>query len=326
MSEYPDRPSRIDSIYDAMVRRKIGEFLDPVNHGIEPILAVHSKKYIDYLENAYPEWIKRGGDENGVIPDTFGVNLDQITREICLKSDNIMSTMGLFSFDTAAVIAEKTYRAAYVAAQLALTAADHLIDDQRDCTYALCRPPGHHASSEQLAGFCFLNNVAIAAEHLIKHHNKRVAILDIDYHHGNGTQAIFYERENPLFISLHDSEDYPYYWGKVGEDGKGEGKGFNVNVPLPSGTGDKVYLDELERVIRDTIVPYNPDVLVVSLGVDTFELDPVGTFKLTSDCFTKIGALLKTVERPVLFVQEGGYDSKELGDNVCNVFEGFLTR
>jgi acetoin utilization deacetylase AcuC-like enzyme len=323
MSPYPEQPSRVETILAAIKHRNIGQLVEPADYGLDPILAVHSAKYVDYLQRAFVEWLKKGGDENGVIADTFAVHLRSVYRDISLKNDNILSLMGLFSFDAATVIGKETYEAAYEAAQVALTAADRLVIDQRESAYALCRPPGHHSSSELLGGFCFLNNAAIASQFLISKYNKRIAIIDIDYHHGNGTQETFYDKSNPLFVSLHDSEADPYYWGTAEETGEGEGKGFNVNIPLPSGTGNDAYLEALEKVLRDKIIPYYPDILVVSLGVDTFELDPVGTFKITTDCYTKIGALLAMVQKPTLFVQEGGYDSADLGNNVCNVLKGF---
>ena len=168
-----------------------------------------------------------------------------------------------------------------------------------------------------------MNNAAIATQYLIDTHNLKVCILDIDYHHGNGTQCIFYSKPNPKFISLHDSAADPFYWGSAEEKGEGPGLGFNVNIPLASGTGDGAYLAALEAAIQEHVLPYSPDVLVVSLGVDTFIDDPVGTFCITSDCFTSIGKVIGDAGLPTLFVQEGGYDSPELGINVCNVLQGF---
>ena len=168
-----------------------------------------------------------------------------------------------------------------------------------------------------------MNNAAIATQYLIDTHKLKVCILDIDYHHGNGTQCIFYSKQNPKFISLHDSEADPFYWGSDKATGKGDGLGFNVNIPLPSGTADAAYLAALEVAVRHHVLSFTPDVLVVSLGVDTFIDDPVGTFCITSDCFTSIGKVIGDAGLPTLFVQEGGYDSPELGINVCNVLQGF---
>lgn len=333
MNSYPEQPSRVESILRALkIRAKsckphslAHRTIPPSDYGLAPILAVHSQKYLNYVETAYDRWILKGGDVNGVIPDTYAVHLNSIYRDITLqtRSENVFAQMGLYTFDSATVIVKDTYIAAYEAAQCALTAADCLIKDGLESAYALCRPPGHHSSDELLGGFCFMNNAAIASQYLIDTYNLKVCILDIDYHHGNGTQCIFYGKSNPMFISLHDSEADPFYWGSANEKGAGEGQGYNINIPLPSGTGDAAYLVALEDAIKKHIIPYAPDVLVVSLGVDTFVDDPVGTFAITSDCFTKIGAVIRQAKVPTLFVQEGGYDSPELGVNVCNVLEGF---
>lgn len=165
----------------------------PEDHGIDPILSVHSADYVEYVKCAFEKWIRKGGDDNGVIPDTFAVHLQSVYRDISIKSENVLSKMGLYSFDTATVIAKDTFVAAYEATQVAVTAAERLMNDKLESTFALCRPPGHHSSEELLGGFCFFNNAAIATQHLIDRYNVKVAILDIDYHHGNGTQCVFYE-------------------------------------------------------------------------------------------------------------------------------------
>ncbi|KAJ3304028.1 hypothetical protein HDV03_003142 [Kappamyces sp. JEL0829] len=264
-----------------------------VDFGIDPIVAVHSREYIKYLETAYELWLSKGGHANGVMPDTFFVSRAQIFRDISLhEGASFFQKMGHYTFDTAAVIAKETYQ-------------------------------GHHSAEELAGGFCFINSAACAAQYLITAHSAKVAILDVDYHHGNGTQSIFYKSANPLFVSLHGKDDYPFFWGSEREQGEGDGEGFNVNVPLPVGTEDEQYLQALEATIKKHIVPYAPDYLVVSLGVDTFKGDPVGMFGLSMECFPKIGGLIKTIGVPTLFVFEGGYAVDELGDNVCNVLSGF---
>ena len=323
MSPYPDQPSRADSILQAINERRIGPVKRPENFGMEPIAQIHSDVYINYLKVAYEEWIMKGGDANGVIPDTFAVNVTKQSRENTLRGDNALAMMGLFTFDTATVIAQGTFEAAYEGVQVALTAAKSLVEENLDGVYALCRPPGHHASQELLGGFCFFNNAAIAAKYLITKYEKRVCVLDIDYHHGNGTQTIFYDQSNPLVISLHAMDSDPYFWGHAKEIGEGEGTGYNVNIVLPEGTNDEQYLSALQKVISKTILPYNPDVVVVSLGVDTFIDDPLGTFNVTASGFTKIGSLLRTMDIPCVFVQEGGYDSPDLGLIVTNVLNGY---
>ena len=323
MGNYPEQPSRIETILKAIRKRKVGELVEPTDFGLDPILKVHSKEYVKYLNCAFEEWIRVGGSKNGVIPDTFAVHIDNVYRDITINSGNILAQMGVFTFDAATVIAKDTYTAAYEAAQVAITAVDMLVSQKLSSAFALTRPPGHHSSEELLGGFCFFNNAAILTRHLIDKYDAKVAILDIDYHHGNGTQEIFYENSNPLFVSIHNEASDPYFWGSKEFTGKGEGEGFNHNIELPNYTGDAVYLQALEETIDAKIKPFKPDYFVVSLGVDTFVGDPVGTFTLTSECFTKIGQLLRTVDVPTVFVMEGGYDSPHLGTNVCNVLQGF---
>ncbi|KAJ3395716.1 hypothetical protein HDV05_003299, partial [Chytridiales sp. JEL 0842] len=213
---------------------------------------------------------------------------------------------------------------AYDAAQVALTAADLLTESNTQAVFALCRPPGHHAHRDLCGGYCFFNNAAVATKYLIDVLKVgKVAILDVDYHHGNGTQAIFYNSPNPLYISLHGHPDYPLYLGSPSETGSGPGTNYNINIPLPIGTGDVTYLAELEKVIKGPLQEFEPNLLLVSLGVDTFERDPVGNFKLTSDCFLEMGKLIAGVGVKTLFVMEGGYDIPAIGRNVTNVLRGF---
>jgi acetoin utilization deacetylase AcuC-like enzyme len=314
MSPYPETPARVLSVLKAIKSRSLGDIIEPLDFGMEPIALVHSKEYIDYLQNAYSNWIKMGGSPNGVIPDTF--------RVACSDSGfgSYFSTVGAFTFDTAAVITQDTYGCAYEAAQVALTGA-HMLVNGATSAFALCRPPGHHSGEALAGGFCFFNNAAIAAAFLSTP-NKKVCILDIDYHHFNGTQTIFYNKANPLCVSIHAKDDYPFFWGAQNETGEGDGEGYNFNIPLPKGTGDQAYLQTLQDTMQNIIRPYNPSYLIVSLGVDTFEFDPVGAFNISSQAFLQIGKLIN-ISVPTLFVFEGGYAVEQLGDNVVNVLEGF---
>jgi len=208
-------------------------------------------------------------------------------------------------------------------AQTALTGAK-IIQDGARSAFALCRPPGHHAAQDMFGGYCFLNNAAIAAQSFRDAGAKRVAVLDVDFHHGNGTQAIFYNREDVLFLSLHgDPEDaFPYFLGGQDETGEGAGEGFNINYPLPPGCPYPKWLGALNDAMSK-ITSYAPEALVVSLGVDTFERDPISFFKLTSDDFTDYGRRLAKLGLPTLFVMEGGYAVAEIGVNSVNVLDGF---
>jgi acetoin utilization deacetylase AcuC-like enzyme len=192
--------------------------------------------------------------------------------------------------------------------------------------YALCRPPGHHAGRAVFGGYCFLNNAALAAQHLLDDGARRVAVLDIDYHHGNGTQDIFYRRADVLFASIHADPrtEYPFYLGHADETGDGAGEGFNLNLPLAAGATSAQWFAALETAcIR--IAGFGADALVVSLGVDTFAGDPLSRFALQSADFLRIGERIAHLGLPTAFVFEGGYSVAEIGINVVNVLEGFET-
>ena len=232
--------------------------------------------------------------------------------------------MGYYSFDAGTPITAGTWQAAQSSADVAVTAAKLLAEGGHPAIFALCRPPGHHAAADLYGGYCFLNNAAIAAQYLIDGGAERVAILDVDYHHGNGTQAIFYDRPDVLFLSLHGDprEEYPFFLGWADERGDGPGEGFNVNYPLPWGTGFPAWSEALEDACK-RVADYAPDVLLVSLGVDTFKGDPISKFRLESDDFTTYGARIARLGLPTLFVMEGGYAVEQVGVNTVNVLQGF---
>jgi len=209
-----------------------------------------------------------------------------------------------------------------VATDVAATAAQLVLDGE-DAAYALCRPPGHHAYRDQAGGFCFLNNSAVAAAHLRQHH-ERVAILDVDVHHGNGTQGIFYERPDVLTVSIHadPARFYPFVWGYAHEHGAGAGLGANINIPLPLGTPDDGYMQGLASAGR-SIAAFAPGALVVALGLDASEHDPLVGLAVTTDGFRRIGAAIARLGLPTVFVQEGGYLSDWLGTNLAAVLAGF---
>ncbi|KAJ3063794.1 hypothetical protein HDU98_000427 [Podochytrium sp. JEL0797] len=320
---FKESPARIDSILASLLSHSPTPFpiLPPVDHGLAPILRVHTKEYVDYFREAYRVWVERGGNRDGVFPDAFAVR--GFAREGV--DGGVGGRPGYFCFDMTGIIAEGTFQAAYDAVQVAVTGCDVLMEKGEEAVFALCRPPGHHAHEDLCGGYCFFNNAAIATRYLIEEKQAaKVCILDLDYHHGNGTQVIFYADANPLYVSIHGSPDYPMYWGSESEVGEGEGKGFNVNVPLPIGTRDASYLDALKGLVEGRVSEFQADVLVVSLGVDTFVDDVVGHFLLTSECYLKIGALVARVgARKTLFVMEGGYDVAAIGTNVTNVLRGF---
>lgn len=299
-------PVRAELILAAIQSARIGQILPASDHGIEPILEVHDPDFIQYLKTAFQQHQNLFDTDEPVIPHTFAVS------RRARKPQSFLGQRGYYSFGTGTPILAGTWEAAYWAAQTALTAANMVLDGEQAC-YALCRPPGHHAAADLYDGSCFLNNAAIAANYLLKTAPK-VAILDIDYHHGNGTQEIFYTNPDVLFTSLHGhpDQDYPYFWGMPDETGEGAGKGTNLNFPMPRGTGDKDYLRTLDQALEN-IARFQPGYLVVSAGFDLIDGDPIGGFKISEEALARISARIASLRIPAVIVQEGGYKMEELG-------------
>tara|TARA_R100000935_G_scaffold58146_1_gene94125 strand:- start:99 stop:845 length:747 start_codon:yes stop_codon:yes gene_type:complete len=236
---------------------------------------------------------------------------------------DIDGRLGYYSFAAETSITEGTWDAACASANVALT-AQSLVANGDPAAFALCRPPGHHAHADLFGGYCFFNNAAISAQAFRDQGAKRVAILDVDFHHGNGTQAIFYQRSDVLTISLHGDPDlvFPHFLGFEDETGEGDGNGYNQNLVYPPGTPFKVWREGLETACQ-RITEYQPEALVIALGVDTFEDDPISFFKLTSADYLSMGERLAKLNLPTLFTMEGGYDVDAIGVNVVNVLKGF---
>ncbi len=292
-------PARAEIILNAIATARLGPVTEPADHGLEPILAVHDAGFVDFLRTVYAEHTAYCKDGTPVFTYSFA------TRHSGRKPKSFLGLMGYYAFGWGTPILEGTWEAAYWSAQCALSAAD-LVRAGEQAVYALCRPPGHHAAADLYGGFCYLNNAAIAARHLQP--SGRVAILDIDYHHGNGTQAIFYSDPSVLFCSLHahPDDDYPYYWGEADECGEGAGVGYNRNWPLPQGTDDARYLITLDAALA-AIREFVPGHLVVSAGFDTVAGDPVGGFHVTTEGLHEIGRRIAGLGLPTVIVQEGGY-------------------
>jgi acetoin utilization deacetylase AcuC-like enzyme len=233
------------------------------------------------------------------------------------------SKLARYAIDASTPITATTWLAAVASANCALTAADLIVGGERTA-FALCRPPGHHAGIDHYGGYCFLNNAAIAAQYFRDSGGHKVAIVDVDYHHGNGTQNIFYARGDVLFASIHADPDfeYPFLLGYADETGVGPGEGTNLNLPLPRKTGWETWAQALEQALA-AVRRFAPEVVVVSLGVDTFAGDPLSRFRLDSEDFVRMGARLAGLKVPTLFVMEGGYAVAEIGVNVVNVLQGF---
>ncbi|KAF9971683.1 hypothetical protein BGZ73_005278 [Actinomortierella ambigua] len=339
-TQYYESPDRLTAIAKWLESRPDKRFVfnkDIVDYGMAPIRKIHKPDFLEYLQTAYDEWIQEGGHPHGVAPAT--IPHQRLARLGKVKPNTPTGKSGEYCFDLSAVIMKDTWRAAYESAQVTLTAAGELkrLADQQGQTtgathppgvYALCRPPGHHAQTDLCGGYCYLNNVAIATQWLIDQPQKdgrpsRVAVLDIDYHHGNGTQEIFYTVKNPLYTSLHNAQDYPYFTGAKEEQGEGEGLGFNINVPMPGSTNNDEYVAALQKIIDNHVLPFAPDYIIVSLGVDTFKDDPIAGFQLTSEAYPRMGEAIRRIGVPTLFVQEGGYCIEKIGLNVGGVLEGF---
>ena len=313
-----EMPSRVDIVLEQVRRVNLGAVLDPKEYGLAPVQRIHRADYVAFLQSAWDEWSALGytHDALPMIWPAHGLRSD-------VRPVHIEGKLGYYSFDAGAPITPGTWQAVRQSANVALTAAE-LLRDGAESVFALCRPPGHHAGAHFMGGYCFLNNAAIAVQSLIDNGMKRVAILDIDYHHGNGTQSIFYDRPDVLFCSLHGDplQEYPYFLGHADETGSGAGQGFNHNYPLPHGTDWAGYAIALQDACN-RIKAYAPDALVVSLGVDTFKDDPISKFELNNDDYLKIGRMIATVKAPTLFVMEGGYAVDDIGLNAVNVLLGF---
>jgi acetoin utilization deacetylase AcuC-like enzyme len=308
---------RAQFVLDRVRDQRLGEVMAPKSFGKAPLLRVHDEAYVQFLEAAWREWLS-AGHRGEAIPDCWPAR-----RMAQRRPDSITGKLGYYAMAAETSISAGTYEAARAAADVALTGAA-LLKDGAQAAFALCRPPGHHAARDLFGGYCFLNNAAIAAQFLRDSGAARVAILDVDYHHGNGTQDIFYERDEVLFVSLHADPRwaFPYFSGYADEIGLGSGAGFNCNLPLPEGTEFAQWRDALRIGLR-RIDEFRADALVVSLGVDTFAQDPISSFRLQSEDFTAYGALIAAVKLPTLFVLEGGYAVQAIGVNVVNVLSGF---
>ncbi|MEM7676485.1 MAG: histone deacetylase family protein [Myxococcota bacterium] len=311
-------PARADLIVMEIQRRQLGPIEAPVSHGLAPIARIHSTDYLDFLASCWSEW-KAAGHEGEAMASTWPSRAMPCDR----PPRNIEGRIGYYALAAETSIDEGTWAAAQISADVALTAQREVADGST-AAFALCRPPGHHAATDMFGGYCFINNAAVAAQAFLDGGGSRVAILDVDVHHGNGTQQIFYSRDDILTLSIHgDPEDtFPYFLGRRDERGTGRGEGFNVNYPLPSGTAYDRWSEALDDALAQ-ISTYNPDAMIVSLGVDTFEKDPISPFRLRTEDFLHYGEKLARLRRPTVFVMEGGYALEDIGPNTVNVLAGF---
>lgn len=313
---YLENPDRMDRILNALQDVDWAEVWEPVDFGLDPIAAMHDKDYLDFLASAWTEWLgTTAKDKSTLIPATFAL------RRTPQKPKSLLGRAGYYIMDLSACIVEGTYQAALASAHCALSAAEAVATGAHS-SFALCRPPGHHAGKDYAGGYCFINNAAVAANYLsTKGH---VAVLDIDYHCGNGTQDIFYKRDDVFTVSIHADPDfeYPHYIGFANERGSGRGFGFHHNFPLPAGTDDAAYLKALDQALN-LIRNYKPKYLVISVGMDIYTDDPLGTIKVTTAGISEIGKRIATLGLPAVIVMEGGYNNEALGRNIVAFLKNF---
>ncbi|MBA2778668.1 histone deacetylase family protein [Billgrantia kenyensis] len=311
-------PERVDLVLGRVREVGLSEVRSPTRYGLEPVLAVHDACYVEFLASCWEEW-KAIGMAGEAIPNIWP-SRSMPGRRI---PEHIEGRLGYYAQTGETSICANTFEAADISKDIALSALVHTLKTGEP-SFGLCRPPGHHASSDQFGGYCFFNNAAIAADQALKHGRSRVAVLDVDFHHGNGTQEIFYARDDVIFVSLHGDplHCFPYYLGHANETGSGRGEGFNHNYPMPPGTDYAKWstaLDDGLARIRES----GAELLIVSLGVDTFERDPISSFKLASEDYLDMGRRLAGFGLPTVFLLEGGYAVEEIGINVVNVLSGF---
>ncbi len=311
-------PERVDYINNALEAAGLTDDIDAAPVEDELLIEVHDQGYVSFLRSAWQEWTALGHTAD-MIPTCLPAR--RMNSHI---PEHVDGKLGYYAFAAESAITDGTWDAAVGAASLARS-AQRAVSDGASSAFALCRPPGHHASTDFFGGYCYLNNAAIAAQGFRNDGAERVAVLDVDFHHGNGTQDIFYDRSDVFFASLHGdpAHEFPYFLGYADETGVGEGQGYTANYPLLPGTTFDVWLAALDNAL-ERIGNFGPDALVVSLGVDTFEADPISSFKLTSADFATYGRRLGALGLPTVYVMEGGYAVEEIGTNTANVLTGHL--
>jgi acetoin utilization deacetylase AcuC-like enzyme len=316
-NEVPERAERIRATLEADGGFAIEA---PTEHGTDPILAVHDPGLLRFVEEAWPAARAQAIGRPYLVADTYpnfrmfeGMSPELLASRP--ETGYAGGRAGWWGLDTANPLVAGTYVASRAAVDVALTTVDLVLGGER-AAYGLCRPPGHHAARSMAGGYCFFNNAAIASQAITRATGERVAILDVDYHHGNGTQQIFWRRGDVLYVSLHahPERQYPFFLGWPDETGEGKGSGANLNLPLPAGIADDAYLDALDRGL-EAIAATPGNVVVVSLGFDTYGNDPIGDFALTTAVYHECGFRVAALGRRLVILQEGGYHRPSLGAN-----------
>jgi acetoin utilization deacetylase AcuC-like enzyme len=320
-----EMPERAEIIRARVVSEGLGDIIAPSEHDLSIASRVHHPRFLAFLSEAWRDWAA-AGRSHPCLPSFWRAPgmVDASSPE--KEPLTIDGKLGFWSFDAGCAMVAGSWEAIKASHDVALSAAGLVAGGER-AAYALCRPPGHHAGSTFMGGYCFINNAAVAAEAFRVKGAKKIAIYDVDYHHGNGTQEIFYGRNDVLVVNLHADprQEYPFYLGFADETGTGPGTGFNLNLPMPHGTDFAGFDAALEAGNR-AIAAFDPEIVIVSLGVDTFEKDPISQFKLKSADYPKIGRRIAALGKPTLFVQEGGYAVSEIGVNAVGVLTGFEER
>jgi acetoin utilization deacetylase AcuC-like enzyme len=315
-----ETPARADIVRKELVSRG-HELRTPTADSSDLLRQIHTPRYLAFLESAWEQWLALdpANEDCQPFPSTWPIR----TLRSDVEPADFTARLGLYSMDNESPFVAGTWAAAKAGADAAASAAALLASGERSA-FCATRPPGHHAGADFMGGYCFLNNAAVAAQALRGYGSARVAILDVDYHHGNGTQSIFYQRPDVLYASIHGDPrtEYPFYLGHADETGDGPGEGYNLNLPLPAGCPPGEWFAALE-VACARIDRYRADALIVSLGLDTYAGDPISKFALQADDFWRLGARLKKLGLPTVFILEGGYATAELGVNAANVLGGF---
>lgn len=313
---YTEQPARADVLFEAALATGCIAQV-PADFGLASVEPVHSPRYLAFLRDGLAEWRRITHVAGPMVPSFHPFGSAHVYPE------SIVGRCGFHVADTTSPVSDGTWHAVLRSAHTAHDAAHALLAGDR-AAYALCRPPGHHAERERAGGFCYVNNVAVAVEQL-RPRLPRIAIVDVDVHHGNGQQSIYYADPNVLTVSLHIDPvvAYPFFSGGAEERGIGAGAGCNLNIPLPKGTSDDVYLAALDTAC-DAIARFAPDALVVALGLDASKHDPFAYFGITEPGFGRIGARLAQLDLPTVLVQEGGYLAPDLGDNLRAVLRAWF--
>jgi acetoin utilization deacetylase AcuC-like enzyme len=317
---HPDIPERLDALKSGVDTNRHA-MIEPRDHGERYVRLVHTERYLEFLREAHAAWRRLAAGSEAVIPN---VHPRRLTKDNYPSS--IVGRAGYHLYDMSCPIMEATWPAVLWNSHCAAEAALRVVEGSSASAYAMCRPPGHHAGADYAGGFCYLNNAAIAAS-ILRQGFARVAVLDVDVHHGNGTQDIFYERSDVVVVSLHGEPQsfYPFYWGYAGESGAGDGRGANFNLPLPRGAGDEEYLEHLEVALQK-IRASGASALVVSLGFDAYERDPLSWLEITTEGFRRMASAVAGLGLPTVLVQEGGYYCPDLGRNLAAFLSGFEAR